>query len=44
VGAIVACMDPGVVMESGEPRALPGSSSPNALTVKGYLLEPPSIE
>ena len=36
-------MDPGIVMESREPRALPGSSSPDALTVMGCLVGLASI-
>jgi hypothetical protein len=34
----VVWMDPSIVMESGEPQAQSGSSGPDALTVRGYLL------
>jgi hypothetical protein len=37
-GAVVAWMDPGIVMESGDLWASSGSSSPNALIIEGYLL------
>nr|AWA44656.1 Terpene cyclase/mutase family member [Saccharum officinarum] len=37
-GAAAVWTDPGIVMESREPRAPPGSSGPDTLTVKGCLL------
>jgi hypothetical protein len=37
-GAVVAWMDPGIVVESGDLWASSGSSSPDALIIEGYLL------
>jgi hypothetical protein len=40
-GAIVAWMDPDVVVKSGEPRVLPDSACPDALTVRVVCLNQP---